>query len=163
MIEDQIKRWDKQYESTGPPAEIQFQERVIRLEVPEGSYGDGWIMDCNTPEVITYYIQVLIIIILLYLIKMIASVHSSFSLMCVLIVFINIYIVILVYYFFQIDRIPCVVKVRWVGDGETGPTKFSYKIKFKGAVEGFNVIDVTSPRYVSKGTITMYPVSCLVM
>ena len=81
----------------------------------------------------------------------------------------------MVYYLFQIDRnkvdrytdrkvfIPCVVKVRWVGDGETGPTKFSYKIKFKGAVEGFNVIDVTSPRYVSKGTITMYPVSCLVM
>ena len=54
MIEDQIKRRDSQYESTGPPAEIQFQERIIRLEVPEGSYGDGWIMDCNTPEVITY-------------------------------------------------------------------------------------------------------------
>ena len=55
MIEDQIKRRDNQYESTGPPAEIQFQERIIHLEVPEGSY-DGWIMDCNTPEVITYYI-----------------------------------------------------------------------------------------------------------
>ena len=57
--------------------------------------------------------------------------------------------------------IPCVVKVEWNGDRETGPTKFSYKIKFKGAVEGFNVIDVKSPRSVTKGTIIRESVDSL--